>query len=147
MADKRLDQVTKVTDMAYVPVIMSDGSIGQIAKADLATVVAGILGNPISTQTGPIQNTSFNDVTENGIYTIYNQDGLDGPVDKSIRLHLVVERTYDGIIIQTASRFDIYACYVRTQHPTTKVWSAWQRIDNFGYNTLEELAAALKPLM
>lgn len=40
MADKRLDQVTKVPDMAYVPVIMSDGSIGQIAKADLATVVA-----------------------------------------------------------------------------------------------------------
>ena len=43
MADKKLNEVTKVTDMAYVPVIMSDGSIGQIAKADLASVVAGIL--------------------------------------------------------------------------------------------------------
>ena len=41
MADKKLNEVTKVTDMAYVPVIMSDGSIGQIAKADLASVVAG----------------------------------------------------------------------------------------------------------
>ena len=40
MADKKLNEVTKVTDMAYVPVIMSDGSIGQIAKADLASVVA-----------------------------------------------------------------------------------------------------------
>lgn len=39
--DKKLNEVTKVTDMAYVPVIMADGSIGQIAKADLATVVAG----------------------------------------------------------------------------------------------------------
>lgn len=50
MADKKLNEVTKVTDMAYVPVIMADGSIGQIAKADLASVVAGlfsygILGN------------------------------------------------------------------------------------------------------
>ena len=43
MADKKLNEVTKVTDMAYVPVIMSDGSIGQIAKADLASVVAGII--------------------------------------------------------------------------------------------------------
>jgi len=42
MADKKLNEVTKVTDMAYVPVILSDGSVGQIAKADLATVVAGI---------------------------------------------------------------------------------------------------------
>lgn len=41
MADKKLNEVTKVTDMAYVPVIMADGSIGQIAKADLASVVAG----------------------------------------------------------------------------------------------------------
>ena len=40
MADKKLNEVTKVTDMAYVPVIMSDGSIGQIAKSDLASVVA-----------------------------------------------------------------------------------------------------------
>lgn len=45
MADKKLNEVTKVTDMAYVPVIMADGSIGQIAKSDLASVVAGIL-NP-----------------------------------------------------------------------------------------------------
>lgn len=42
MADKKLNEVTKVTDMAYVPVIMADGSIGQIAKADLASVVAGL---------------------------------------------------------------------------------------------------------
>ena len=44
MADKKLNEVTKVTDMAYVPVILSDGSVGQIAKADLATVVAEIMG-------------------------------------------------------------------------------------------------------
>ena len=41
MADKKLNEVQKVTDMAYVPVIMADGSVGQIAKADLVSVVAG----------------------------------------------------------------------------------------------------------
>ena len=40
MGDKKLNEVTKVTDMAYVPVIMADGSVGQISKADLASVVA-----------------------------------------------------------------------------------------------------------
>ena len=45
MADKKLNEVTKVTDMAYVPVIMADGSIGQIAKADLASVVAEHIKN------------------------------------------------------------------------------------------------------
>ena len=39
--DRKLNEVAKVTDMAYVPVIMADGSIGQIAKSDLASVVAG----------------------------------------------------------------------------------------------------------
>lgn len=43
MADKKLNAVKVVTDMAYVPVILSDGSEGKIAKADLATVVAGYL--------------------------------------------------------------------------------------------------------
>ena len=109
--------------------------------------MAEILGNPIRTQTSAIRDTSYNDVIQNGIYTIYNQDGLDGPVNESIRLHLVVERTTEGIIVQTASRFDNYACYVRTRHPTTKNWTAWQRLDNFGCNSLEELAAALKLLL
>ena len=45
MADKKLNEVTKVTDMEYVPVIMADGSIGQISKADLASVVAGVMEN------------------------------------------------------------------------------------------------------
>ena len=37
------------------------------------------------------------------------------------------------------------AVFHRTLYNGT--WTAWSRIDNFGYNTLEELAAALKPLM
>lgn len=45
MADKKLNEVTKVTNMAYVPVIMADGSVGQISKADLASVVAELVYN------------------------------------------------------------------------------------------------------
>ena len=61
MADKKLNEVTKVTDMAYVPVIMSDGSIGQIAKADLASVVAGLSprkGLSFKSQSQGVDNTT-----------------------------------------------------------------------------------------
>ena len=71
MADKKLNEVTKVTDMAYVPVIMSDGSIGQIAKADLASVVAGLMGNPMGYK-GQISNA--NGIKETGIYDLFSNN-------------------------------------------------------------------------
>ena len=69
MADKKLNEVTKVTDMAYVPVIMADGSIGQIAKADLASVVAGQMGNPIG-YAGAATVNNIDSKTNNGFYAI-----------------------------------------------------------------------------
>ena len=66
MADEKLNEVTKVTDMAYVPVIMADGSIGQIAKADLASVVAGIAILNI--------NKSYADDLNNAVG--YNESGM-----------------------------------------------------------------------
>ena len=68
MADKKLNEVTKVTDMAYVPVIMADGSIGQIAKADLASVVAEQI-RPLAF-TGSSFGGDLNDAKESGIYDI-----------------------------------------------------------------------------
>lgn len=38
-------------------------------------------------------------------------------------------------------------CYQRISVDRGSSWRNWTRIDNFGYNTLEELAAALKPLL
>ena len=66
MADRTLDEAPKVTDMAYVPVIMTDGSIGQIAKADLASVVAEQI-NPLKIHSeiteGDLNNYMFNGVS------------------------------------------------------------------------------------
>lgn len=73
MADKKLNEVTKVTDMAYVPVIMADGSIGQIAKADLASVVAGMIGldeNFMRSRWGIYGTTDANNVMSPGVYKL-----------------------------------------------------------------------------
>lgn len=76
MADKKLNEVTKVTDMAYVPVIMADGSIGQIAKADLASVVEGLIGlkfyNINITVKAGEQNKSLGISGSSGILYVYN---------------------------------------------------------------------------
>lgn len=53
--------------------------------------------------------------------------------------------TASGYKIQTRSNDNGTVLEYRTKNGTS--WSAWSRIDNFGYNTLEELAAALKPLL
>lgn len=37
--------------------------------------------------------------------------------------------------------------WLRTYSQESRKWNNWRRLDNFGYNTLEELAAALKPLI
>lgn len=57
--DKKLNEVTKVTDMAYVPVIMADGSIGQIAKSDLASVVAGVIGDANQNKSGLLSVSNY----------------------------------------------------------------------------------------
>lgn len=44
MADKKLNESKIVKDMDYVLVTLADGSVGQIAKSDLASVVAGQIG-------------------------------------------------------------------------------------------------------
>lgn len=41
MSDKKLNESKIVKDMDYVLVTLADGSVGQIAKSDLASVVAG----------------------------------------------------------------------------------------------------------
>lgn len=53
--------------------------------------------------------------------------------------------TASGYKIQTRSNDDGTVLEYRTKNGTS--WSAWSRIDNFGYNSLAELATALKPLL
>lgn len=75
--DRKLNEVKKVTDMAYVPVIMADGSIGQIAKSDLASVVAGVMGTKndkyIGSCVGKVAKLSINSTYKFGtvLATVY----------------------------------------------------------------------------
>lgn len=148
MADKKLNEVQKVTDMAYVPVIMADGSIGQIAKADLASVVA----EQIKPASGIMKDYlnfmgSCNDVLEAGIRYIYGAYATDSPYSG-----------VNGLLVTFKSSFKTlnsdYVSQVFYANPSgvferfnatgkSDGWSPWQRIDNFGCNSLAELSAGV----
>ena len=66
MSDKKLNESKIVTDMDYVLVTLADGSVGQIAKSDLASVVAGIVILNI--------NKSYADDLNNAVG--YNESGM-----------------------------------------------------------------------
>ena len=112
MADKKLNEVTKVTDMAYVPVIMADGSIGQIAKADLASVVAAQMGfrktgNLISDAGASVQlsyGTKVGLGAQKGRYAVYiGYTGGRCAVDyDGSKLTTVYDDTYNWVKIGTS---------------------------------------------
>ena len=117
MADKKLNEVTKVTDMAYVPVIMADGSIGQIAKADLASVVAEQMYH------GPIRTLSdFNNATKQGTY-YYSGGNTEG-----------IGTSNFGVVIVFTSEPYISQIMVgplfswRTSYDNGQNWTSWNTV-------------------
>lgn len=102
------------------------------------------MGNPLSTVANlPIRN--FDEVTEAVMV------GFNAESDPEVSNHpcevgtLIVfpssNKKYGVVQVVTSNTGQTYA---RSRWGS---WAPWQRLDNFGYNTLEELAAALKPLM
>lgn len=81
-----------------------------------------------------------------GQYVITAQDGSSNlPVAAPITFYIEVKYAAGNRRIQTIVTYNSNEIYerVRTNQGT---WSNWQRIDNFGCNTLAELKAALNAL-
>ena len=140
MADKKLNEVTKVTDMAYVPVIMADGSIGQIAKADLASVVAGQITSATYSKRGLMNTAGFhvfrptptegsvNDIMLSGLYRI-NGESLGAP---NGNYGLLVVFGYNDSIYSTCSQIffgaNTTSVWVRNLWSSVSVWSEWTKL-------------------
>ena len=123
MGDKKLNEVTKVTDMAYVPVIMSDGSIGQIAKADLASVVAGLIGYKSSEhfipRSGLGSGNNLNDyTTDAGIYRISGQ-----PSNSPIGYGFLFVYKHEWSTVQICIASNATSVYIRIYWNNS--WTDW----------------------
>lgn len=140
MADKELNEVPKVTDMEYVPVIMADGNIGQIAKADLASVVAGLIGEATTSKAGLMPTRYINSTvfTESGKAITINFDdyagstpalvcGSNSPNGNSGRWHVLVQWIGASTCIQIALDYETNVAYIRTRTPIFG-WGTWKSL-------------------
>lgn len=102
--DKKLNEVTKVTDMAYVPVIMADGSIGQIAKSDLASVVAG--QRVYNHTSGNIEDINLKGISLFHLDKDHNPSATDYPFNFGDMIHAQLEGP-DGNIYKIMVAVDV----------------------------------------
>ena len=109
------------------------------------SVVAGVLGNPIGDKSYYIEK-DLNNLTTNGIYSCYYTKGdrlteANYPNTASTYFQIVVYKSTSWIK-QVATNVNSNEIFERVKDGT-KEWSPWQRIDNFGFNSLAELSAGV----
>ena len=106
------------------------------------------MGNPVASKATP--SASMNDLIENGIYNMSNTDISDkvselGYPDNHKYWNVVVF-VKDDWIHQYATKIANKGVYSRSSGDGVS-WTEWIRLDNFGCNTLSDLANELKPLL
>lgn len=106
--------------------------------------MAGVMGNPLGNKTNTSKN--LDDYRDEGIYDIIADSSMTNQPENSWATLIVTAfEPNKKYIRQVFKPFGSAKYYVRLFNGTE--WASWSRGDNFGYNTLEELAAALKPLL
>ena len=102
------------------------------------------MGNPLGNKTKTSKN--LDDYRDVGIYDIIaDSSTTNQPENAWATLIVTAFEPKKNYIQQVFKPFGSSKYYVRLFNGTG--WASWSRGDNFGYNTLAELAAALKPLM
>ena len=103
--------------------------------------MAGLLGNPIGGK-GEYKG-SADELNVSGVYA------CEGEVTNipSINGYLIHYNTMRNSMPCSQRYIDWKTNETWVRAKSNSGWSPWQRLDNFGYNTLEELASALKPIL
>ena len=128
MADKKLSSVSSVSDAAYVYAETSNGDTVKISKADLASVVAGLMGY---SDTKIVYISDYNPVLDNITYNCrgYVNDGYSGnPISDSSGWAFFECKTFpDGRCMQILTGwFHPNIRYIRNYQNGT--WTTWMSI-------------------
>ena len=68
--DIRINEVQQVKDATYIPVVLADGSLGKIAKVDLAELIKPLIGFDTVLQDRGEAKDDFNTYKNTGYYDI-----------------------------------------------------------------------------
>lgn len=106
MADRKMSSVSAVSDMNFVYAETSTGELVKISKADLASVVAGIIGfgDTVPRHRGTIPEMDCNKATAAGFYYYYTEQGALSNSPSIARFVLEVS-VAGSRIVQTATSF------------------------------------------
>ena len=107
--------------------------------------MAGVLGNPIGTMGQDLgNNIDLNTIVKSGLYsTLSSQNQPDGYEEWYGLLSVSKFRTGEVIQTWTPNGTSSNGLFERKKNYNSNAWSNWQRIDNFGYNSLAELAGGV----
>lgn len=100
--------------------------------------VAGLMGNPIAYK-GTINMAQADSLTDTGIYFI-NGTSSSNALTNDGTLVMFKGHNYTQTFYSSSNPI---AAYIRRRVGTTGDWTPWQRIDNFGFNSLAELSAGI----
>ena len=107
--------------------------------------MAGVLGFA-KTKTWDEPTTDCNLALQQTIYNVRDTtSNLPDGFDQIGLLRVVTD--YGKYVVHQILTDNLGHCFCRVSNNSGKSWQSWQRLDNFGYNTLAELANALKPLL
>jgi hypothetical protein len=129
----------------------SDGKMVELTKESVASVMAGIMN---TNKLFPFMGRGYlkgsaNDLygkNKAGIYTVsyYNEPNFsDLPEGVSYgTLSVLADTNFSTQILSSVTNTSYYIRY-----RSDTAWGAWQRIDNFGYNSLAELSSGVAEQM
>lgn len=103
MADKKLNEVSQLTDFDYALVVKGN-DVAKVTKQQLATILGELMNNlnlfPFMRRGILGQNTDFNNITESGIYTYTSLASFTNSPDNDYGILLVFNGS--GYLIQEA---------------------------------------------
>ena len=104
------------------------------------------MGNPAGSQPNRLASTvNLNEVIYSGFYLTSGNANQPGAYSTHAGI-LNVRKYSDGCVEQTwSTNTSSHYIYYRKYAADGATWTAWQRLDNFGYNSLAELASGVAP--
>ena len=135
--DKRLDQVSQLTDFDYALIVKGD-QVAKISSEQLASVMAGLIG-PYTKDYMRKWNggtiSDANSVTESGFMLCFN-NVTNTPQAYGTLISYHISGQISQMFVAADEGSPMFS-----RSFTSGNWTPWHRCDNFGANTKEELAS------
>lgn len=104
MADKKLNEVSQLTDFDYALVVKGN-DVAKVTKQQLATILGGLMNNlklfPFMPQRKLTTDEEVNSATASGMYHVTGDNGISVVLNYSI---MIVFNDGQGYVIQMAFR-------------------------------------------